>query len=338
MRRVMSILSAALLLVAVPVSTATASTTVTTDNGTWTAYPGQSTTYAATVQQPINADGTSNFKANGKGVIPVKFALSQGTGAFVFESIYSDSEAGNDFSFLNFSPAVNPTLSQVVGLIANYQFTDGDCAGGSLRWTLYLDDGGVTRNLDVHYQPGEPGVSIQACAEGTSGANMANLSATDPYVVINNFGSYAFSSDYNVTWNEAVSVLGDLEVQGMNLILDSGWGDNGDQVVALTSASVQVAGTDGYTDTFTPQPSSATSAVCPTDTATIKITKTSGSPSGDVNEPISIQPQDSNGTFRIVDCKYMYNLATSSLSGAGRYTVSATIGATTFVVGSFDLK
>ena len=45
---------------------------------------------SAAVQQPINADGSSNFKANGKAVIPVKFALSQGPGAFVFESIWSD--------------------------------------------------------------------------------------------------------------------------------------------------------------------------------------------------------------------------------------------------------
>ena len=47
--------------------------------GTWTAYPGQSAGESeATVQQPINTDGSSNFKANGKAVIPVKFALSTG--------------------------------------------------------------------------------------------------------------------------------------------------------------------------------------------------------------------------------------------------------------------
>jgi hypothetical protein len=72
--------------------------------------------------------------------------------------------------------------------------------------------------------------------------------------------------------------------------------------------------------------------------ASIKITKVDGSPSGDVNEPLTIQPQDNNGIFRIVDCKYMYNLATSSLSGVGTYTVKATIGSTTFTVATFDLK
>lgn len=56
------------------------------------------------VQQPINADGSSNFKANGRAVIPVKFTLSQGLGAFVFESIYSDNPGitDNDFSYLSF--------------------------------------------------------------------------------------------------------------------------------------------------------------------------------------------------------------------------------------------
>lgn len=345
MRRFVSILSAALIVAAVPVSSVLASTT-TTPNGVWTAYPGQSTTYGAAVQQPINADGSSNFNANRKTVIPVKFGLSQGTGAFLFRSIFSNNPGvtSDDYSFLNFDPASDPTLADVTQLIANYAFIEGDCAVGSLRWTLYLDDGNVydgssTRNLDVHYQPGNPGISTQECAAGTSGRDMADLDATDPYVVINNFTStHAFTSPYNVTWSEAVDALGGLRVRGMNLIVDSGYGINGDQVVNLTSATVQVGGASGYTDTFTPQPASAMSTVCPSAQASIKITKTDGTSTGDVNEPLSVQPQDNNGLFRIVDCKYMYNLATSSLSGAGTYTVSATIGTTTFVVGSFDLK
>ena len=71
----------------------------------------------------------------------------------------------------------------------------------------------------------------------------------------------------------------------------------------------------------------------------VKITKTDGTPTGDVNEPISIQPQDNNGLFRIVDCKYMYNLATSSLSGVGTYKVYAVInGVTATPPATFDLK
>jgi hypothetical protein len=58
-----------------------------------------------------------------------------------------------------------------------------------------------------------------------------------------------------------------------------------------------------------------------------------------VNEPISIQPQDNNEYFRIVDCKYMYNLATSSLSGTGTYKVEAVINGTPAGGAAyFDLK
>jgi hypothetical protein len=330
---------AALVVAGLLVSQAAAST-VTTANGTWTAYPGQSTTYEAAVQQPINANGSSNFKANGKAVIPVKFALSQGTGAFVFESYVDTDPNTAPYSFLEFDPTTPPTLAEITQLSAVYAFSVGDCHAGSLRWTLYLNDGGVTRNLDVHYQPGANGLSGQFCQPGTSGANMADQTSSDPYVVINQFTyvgtPYSFSSAYNVTYGEAVTQLGGLQVLGMNLVVDSGFA--GDERVNLTSATVGVGGTTPYTDTFTPQPASAFTAVCPTEQASIKVTKFDGSPSGEVNEPVTIQPQDNNGIFRIVDCKYMYNLATSSLSGVGTYTVKATIGSTTFTVATFDLK
>jgi hypothetical protein len=55
------------------------------------------------------------------------------------------------------------------------------------------------------------------------------------------------------------------------------------------------------------------------------VTKVSGTASGPVNDPVSIQPPDDNGMFRVVDCKYLYNLATSSLSGVGRYQVEVVI-------------
>lgn len=123
----------------------------------------------------------------------------------------------------------------------------------------------------------------------------------------------------------ALPELGGLPVIGMTLIVDSGWGANGDQVVALSSATVAVGGATPYTETFTPQPASPVTSTCPTQEASIRITKTDGTPTGDVNEPVSIQPQDNNGIFRIVDCKYMYNLATSSLSGVGTYRVYVVI-------------
>jgi len=342
MKRTIILTIISLFVFALMVSTASASTFYPATYGTWGAYPGQSTTYGAVVQQPINADGSSNFKANGKTVIPVKFALAQGTGAFVFESVFSDNPAttANDFSFLSWRPSTPLTFADVTELSAIYAFTDGDCAGGSLRWSVRLNDNGTNRNLDIHYQPGANGLSQQTCAPGTSGANL--IASSDTIYVINNFtyaGSpYTFQSSYNTTYTDVLGQLGSLPVVGMTLIVDSGWGANGDQVVALTSATVGVGGANAYSETFTPQPSSPVAGTCPTQQATISITKIDGAPTGDVNEPTSIQPQDNNGIFRIVDCKYMYNLATSSLSGVGTYTVKATIDGTTFEVGTFDLK
>jgi hypothetical protein len=321
-----------------------------TANGQWAAYPGQSTTFGAAVQQPINTDGSSNFKANGKTVIPVKFALSQGTGAFVFESV--PGVAGRyAYSILQWqAKATNApiTLNQLTTLIADYVFTTGDCQAGSLRWTVTLNDRGVERNLDIHYQPGHDSLSEQTCAAGTSGHDMTDLTSTDPYVVINQFvyaGSpYTFTSAnpaYNTTYSDAVSQLGNLVIvqNGITLIVDSGTLAQ-PEVVNLTSATVGVGNGNAnpYTDTWTPLPASPMTTTCPTAEAKFSITKVDGAPTGDVNEPLSIQPQDSNLTYRIVDCKYMYNLATSSLSGVGTYTVKATIGSTTFTVATFDLK
>ena len=313
-------------------------TTVTTANGTWTASPGQQAVYSAAVQQPINADGSSNFKAKSSGVIPVKFALSQGTGPFAFESVFSDGDTGNDYSFLSWKPAVPITFADIAKLSAGYVFSDGDCAGGSLRWTVTLIDGGTERNLDIHYQPGAGGLSQQTCAAGTSGLNL--IGSTDTIYVTQEFnGTYSFPSAYNNTYADAVTQLGGLPVVSASLIVDSGWGANGDQVVDLSSATVGVASSaTTYSETFTPAAASALTGTCPTQQATIRVTKTDGTPTGDVSEPITIQPKDNNGIFRIVDCKYMYNLATSALSGAGSYTVYATIGGTEFVVGSFDLR
>ena len=257
----------------------------------------------------------------------------------MFQSIFSDNPAvtNNDYSFLDWQSSTPLTFVQLTELSAVYQFTDGDCAGGSLRWTVTLQDGATPRNLDIHYQPGANGLSQQTCAAGTSGQNL--IGSSDTIYVTQEFnGGYSFPSAYNNTYANALSQLGSLSVVDIALIVDSGWGANGDQVVALTSATVGVNNATPYTETFTPLPPSPVTPTCPTQQASIRITKVDGAPTGDVNEPISIQPQDNDGIFRIIDCKYMYNLATSSLSGVGTYTVYATIGSTTFMVGTFDLK
>ncbi len=109
--------------------------------GTWQLYPAQANVYTTSVQQPINADGTSNFKSTGKSVIPVQFSLSVAPGPAIFQSIYSDGtdsnpSTTNDYSFLSFTPASTLLFNQITNLTATYAFTTGNCHGGALRWSV----------------------------------------------------------------------------------------------------------------------------------------------------------------------------------------------------------
>jgi hypothetical protein len=320
----------ALLIAALP--GAVAASTVTTANGTWEAYPGQSSTSQTTVQQPINADGSSNFKANGKAVIPVKLSLATGTGPLVFESIGSDTSLDNDYSFVSFTPSGTITASQISGLSAQYAFTLGDCHGGALRWQIRT---GASQALFIYYgnapEFGNDGtVGCKAVSgDGQTGSNLIGLADlrydTSQYVGGTFYDTYA----------HAMTLMGSLPILRTSLVLDGGW--RGDQRLTLGSATVTTA---TFSDTFTPATSTGLAPTCALPTnATIKITKTDGLPSGDVNEPLTIQPNDNNGTFRTVDCKLMYNLATSSLSGVGTYKVYAVIdGVAATNPAVFDLK
>jgi hypothetical protein len=304
-----------------------------TSNGTWESYPGQTAVYQTSVQQPINADGSSNFKSNGKAVIPVKFGLSTGAGPFVFESIGSDASTADDYSFVSFTPSSQVTFNDITELSSVYAFTLGDCHGGSLRWQVRTSP---TQAVFIYYgNPPQFGNGDGGCISasnlevGQTGDNLIGLSD-----LRYDTSQYAGGTFYD-TYAHTQTLIGTTAIVRASLVLDSGWG--GDQRLTLTSATFKTA---SFTETFTPAPSSTTlTPACPTDTANVFITKTGGTPTGDVNEPLTIQPQDDNGIFRIVDCKYMYNLATSSLSGVGTYKVYAVInGVMATNPAVFDLK
>jgi hypothetical protein len=319
-------------------------TVITTSHGTWTAYPGQSTSYQAAVQQPIDSANTSNWTLKSKGAIPIMFKLSAGTGPLAFESIYSDALSPytgtgpcgtgttalhlNDCSFLDWQSATPLTFQDISELSAVYAYTLGDCQGGSLRWTVTLrDTDNVAKNLDVHYQPGTGGIGLQNCAPGTSGANL--IESTDNIYVTQEFnGTHSFPSSYNNYYSDVLAQLGNLQVLDINLIVDSGWGAHGDQRVNLTSGTVGVNGSTPYTETFTPQAASAFAPTCNLPEAHLRVTRKDPTPDGAVNEePVQAQLVDSGDLFRTVDCKYMYNLSIPKLvaTGPGTYQIEILI-------------
>lgn len=289
--------------------------------GTWELYPAQAASYAISPQQPINADGTSNFKNTGKSVIPVKFELSRSTGPVLFQSIFEspNTNTDNDYSFLSFTPASTLLFNQITNLSSVYNFIEGNCHGGSLRWSVRLS---ATEAIFIYY--GAYPNFTDCTTVSQSGLNLIS------------FGDLRFDTSQLVggtfydTYAHAIVLAGARPVVRVSLVLDSGWAGN----QRLTPTNVTV-----NSNTFVPAASGQVKT-CVLPPAEIQISKTSGVATGPVNEPISIQPGASDDAFRIVDCKYMYNLATSSLSGVGRYKVEALINGTTPAAGSadFDLR
>lgn len=278
-----------------------------TPAGTWELYPPQATTYVTRVQQPINADGTSNFKATGNSVIPVKFALATTVGPVVFQSIGSDSDTDNDYSYLSFTPSVPLLFSELKTLSAVYAFSEGTCHGGALRWSVRLSP---TESVFIYYGA-LPGFTDCTSAGAANQSGLDMLSFTDA-----RFDTMQVGGTFYDTYANALALVGNRPIVRASLVLDGGWA--GDQVLAPSNVTVNA-------NTFVPA-SGGTTPTCNLPPATIQVTKLSGASTGPVNEPATIQPADSNGVFRVVDCKYMYNLDTRSLSGAGRYKVEALIG------------
>jgi hypothetical protein len=318
-----------------------ASSTTATTTGSWQFYPGQTytdapgapvpgdTVYKTVVRPPINSDGSSNFPAK-RGVIPVQFDLLAATSTTatttrtwdppVWQSIGSDSETGNDYTFALFNPSLPLKVADVANLSATYEFTEGDCFTGSLRWTINTDAG----NVYAYY--GTPNGPDQGCsgANSGSGQNLINYGITPDRFEVEGAGSPVYT-DYA----SAMDLAGGRDVNWVQLVVDSGW--HADQRLNVSDVTVNdntwlpKSGSEIILGATTPGTFAKTCELPP---AKIAVTKTDNSVSGAVNEVDSIQPKDDGVYFRQVDCKYIYNLAVSSLNGQGTYRVYANIGDT----------
>ena len=216
------------------------------------------------------------------------------------------------------------SFNLLTNLSANYTFSEGDCHGGSLRWSVRITS---TQSLFIYYGA-EPNTldctTVDGGVSNQTGLNM--LAQSDLRYDTSQFVGGHFYD----TYAHALTLLGSTPIIRASLVLDSGWG--GDQMISpLLNVTVN-------SNTFAPATGGST-PTCTLPPATIQITKTSGSPTGVVNEPLTIQPADNNSQFRIAGCTYMYNLDTSSLSGAGRYKVEVVInGSPVAGAAFFDLR
>jgi hypothetical protein len=283
-------------------------------SGAWTLTAPSTDSYSAQVQQPINPDGSSVWSAK-KGVIPVQFKLYD-TKSFKFESLYGATTVDNGlYSSASYVPPSGTTVSQITSLIADYTWQGGVAADhdGALRWSITTDipnPKGGFESLFVYYGD-YPNFTAESGGDG-SATNL--LSLTDQRVDTTQFGGAFYD-----TWAHASdpSYLGNDTVTSISLVLDAGWA--GDQVMNLTDAQVVV---NGATSTFTMPASTTSQTTAPA--MFIDIVKGTSSDPGTVDETTYTGVGDTSGQFAVVDGKYKYNLSTSSLSGAGTYTVYMT--------------
>ena len=287
-----------------------------TTTGTWTLYPPQATITQLSIDPPVNADGSSVWPV--KATVPIQYDVLNGYGPILFESLKSAQGTGvyPEYSNLIFWPA-NLTFDQLYNLNAVYSFFRGNCYGGTLRWSIvfadksfmyiyYGSDSSFWQNCMV--APGSSDPTIDQ-----SGSNMINnaaLNGSNPdtrYETSSNPGTY-------VTYSDALQFATGKTISWVGLVLDGGW--YADQKVTLGTVTVN-------DNTFVPLSGNFT-PVCPTAPATIQVSTIGSSGGLTVDESIVANGPDTNGLFRIVGCKYQYNISGKSL-GAGQYQVDAII-------------
>jgi hypothetical protein len=292
------------------VSPASATTT-----GTWTQYPTGATEYQAEVQQPINTANTSNWNSKSKGAIPVMFKLSARVGPAAFESIYSDVSTANDFAFVSFTPDTTLLFKDITNLSTDYAFTQGNCHGGALRWSVRVS---ATQSVFIYYgaEPNTTDCTTSDAASGTdsnqSGENM--LLKTDL-----RFDTSQVGGTFYDTYANALTLVGNMPIIRASLVLDGGWA--GDQRVTVSNTTVN----DSVYD-FVSSGGGAFSPTCDLPAATIQVGISDPVVDGLINEePVQSSLTDSGSAFRVVDCKYQYVLSIPSLQGKGTYYVEIKI-------------
>jgi hypothetical protein len=310
--------------------------------GSWAQYPSGATEYQAAVQQPIDSANTSNWSAKSKGAIPVMFKLSSRVGPAAFESIGSDGYEGftatgnfaNDFAFMSFTPDPGITFNDITTLKTDYTFTQGDCHGGSLRWSVRTSP---TQSVFIYYgaypQFGNGGVN-GCTATSNAGVNQSGVNMINQPDLRYDTSQYSGGTFYD-SYAHAQQLVGTTLLTRVSLVIDSGWQDmpNGDQKLNVSNTTV-----NDNVYQFVTNAGGVFTSTCNLPQATLKVTRIDPQPDGDVNETPVQQSFDNGNVFRIVDCKYQYNLAIPSLPGAGTYKVEIQINGNTVGTAQFDVK
>jgi len=313
-------LAAALLGTAAPAAHA-----ATIQQGSWQLTAPGGSSYQATVQQPVNADGSSVFSAKNR-TIPVKWKVTKSQN-FQFESVWTgDSKtaptADTQYSVAHFNMPSGVTVANLTNLTARFAWAYGENHSGGFRWQVEVQSSDpdpdhpgqfLTKNIMVDY--GDASTSLQSGTAG-SGVNMINSPTADE----NRDESTQLGGTQYTPWSYVKNNFGSLPVVGIDLVVDGGWGSSQtqqathDQVINLTDATV---GWNSVSSTFT-MPAPVTGATVDPSTVPmyVYLSKTAGStPAAQIDESVITDTQgDSGGQYRTADGMYMYNFPVSNLT------------------------
>lgn len=274
-----------------------------TTAGTWTStVPQNDAPLELAAVPPLGNEGAMNCSRR---VIPVKFAPSGAQEDLLLVSDLSDADATNDASSITFDPADDTlTVSDLTNLTAVYEVLEGNCGGGSLRWSIETAEG----NVFVYYGAA-PGFTDCSGAEGQSGVNV--LSLDDARVD----SSQVYPGTQVNTWEAFVAANPDLVVESVSLVADGAWSQP-DQVQSFAVQSATV-----NDNTFT-----GDLAECDLPDAEIRLLDANG-------EEVEMQSVNGMGLTED-DCQYHYNLVNP---GPGTWTVEIAvegevIGSETFTI------
>jgi hypothetical protein len=241
------------------------------------------------------------------------FKLSSRPGPAAFESVYSDNSANtaNDYAFVSFTPSPSITFNQITNLSTNYTFTQGDCHGGSLRWSVRTSP---TQSVFIYYG-GLP--NFTDCTTGLNNQSGVNMIGQPDLRY--DTSQYAGGTFYD-SYAHAQLLVGNTPIIRASLVIDSGWQNapNGDQRLIVSNTTVN----DNAYTFVTSAGGGSFSPTCDLPAATIEVGKTDPVADGQINEePVQPSLVDSGNAFRVVDCKYQYILSIPSLQGSGTYWV-----------------
>ena len=149
-----------------------------------------------------------------------------------------DADTNNDYSGIAFDVAEGTTVADLSTLSTDYNVTDDDCAGGSPRFQLALDDDADgTSDGNVFVYLGEA-PNFTGCAENTWESSGELIGSTEERFDLTQFGGEFYSTN-----EDLIAQLGDAEILEVTLVADGGWAfEDGEQTVLIDNVSVN--GTD----------------------------------------------------------------------------------------------